>query len=50
MDAGTARDFIEDLREDNTRAWQRVAELEAQLKECSAERNRLSQELARTYE
>ena len=50
MDAGTAKDFIEDLREDNARAWQRVADLEAQLKECSAERNRLSQELARTYE
>jgi cell division septum initiation protein DivIVA len=41
---------IKNLQEDNTRAWQRVAELEAQLKECSAERNRLSQELARTYE
>ena len=43
-------DELNNLREDNTRAWQRVAELEAQLKECSAERNRLSQELARTYE
>ena len=43
-------DEVKNLREDNTRAWERVAELESQLKECSAERNRLSQELARTYE
>jgi hypothetical protein len=43
-------DEVKNLREDNARAWERVAELEAKLKECSAERNRLSSELARTYE
>jgi septal ring factor EnvC (AmiA/AmiB activator) len=56
-DNQTLQDHVEDLmieraqlNQDNLRAWQRVAELEAQLKECSAELNRLSSELARTYE
>lgn len=56
-DNQTLQDHVEDLmieraqlNQDNVRAWQRVAELETQLKECSAERNRLAAELARTYE
>lgn len=43
-------DEIKNLRDDNTRAWERVATLEKQLKECTEEINRISEELARSYE
>jgi len=39
-----------ELNEDNTRAWQKVADLEKRLRDAFAETNRLSSELARTYE
>lgn len=38
------------ILKDNMRAWQKVAELEARLREMEVEYNRLNRELARTYE
>lgn len=41
---------LDTVKQDNTRAWERVAILESQLKDCATERERLSTELSRTYE
>lgn len=45
-----AADEIKRLQAENNRAWERVTTLEKKLKECSEEVNRISEELARTYE
>lgn len=41
---------LDQLREDNTRAWERVAQLEATNSVLSSECARLTSELARTYQ
>jgi uncharacterized small protein (DUF1192 family) len=38
------------ILKDNMRAWQKVAELEARVRDQEAEISRLSRELAKTYE
>jgi FtsZ-binding cell division protein ZapB len=40
---------ISQLKEDNTRAWERVAQLESTNTVLSSECSRLTSELARTY-
>jgi hypothetical protein len=40
---------IKQLLEDNTRAWERVAQLEQTVTVLSSECSRLTSELARTY-
>ena len=39
-----------EVLKDNVRAWQKVAELEARLRDVESETSRLGKELARTYE